>query len=699
MAYRLTVYCLGDPACRGSVFALWATPVCAMSVVSGRSGHSHHSGSTDGRSTATSRNSSAPSANALKWVALGAGNAPSGRWGHTVTRVTSNHVVMVGGIAGGKIFNDTSVYDITSQRWMQPAVSGTPPTGRWGHSATLVEAEDGALKSDSLVVLGGREGSKPMPFSEMYVLDLTTFEWVRKAIEGPTPRNRYAHSAVFIKDLSQVGWCRGAKCRKLAPLTPCAVVASLRVFPDHRVWRPWWPHSVLPRYPHAGHADIPLVHTADHWTRPFQAQWPRYDRNKVAVRWVFPLCTYLLVVDATHLDSGIPSLVVFGGFNGSSILADMFVFSLHTYEWTQLSLGGPLPLPAVYGHSMSAVPHSNAVVIFGGCLSAAKLSARTYWVDLASGTAVQVLVQEPPPSRFWHDVCVSSTKLYVFGGSGSKNNALEDVAMLDFFETTPVKPEALSRRALVFPRGVHALLLRVISVCTDVWLCRLGLCMHVRRSPAVPGHSPCCAACAGTMSGETSPTAGHMAIGMGGMGNIAAKKSASSSRRTSSVSSFSSFGSSNNSQASLRMPPPMHAVPPPGLAPIAPGTPPTAPGSGAGGAGAGTGGVRGLGGGIAITGASLSGLPPTSPAVAAEAGRGAFSFPVGPVAAPPPPVAPGPTPNELKLQQSLYELQRQKLALESAVVQAIQELNKASIVAPSVHVDTASGVLRGALGL
>ena len=43
--------------------------------------------------------------------------------------------------------------------------------------------------------------------------------------------------------------------------------------------------------------------------------------------------------------------------------------------------------------------------------------------------------------------------------------------MLDFFETTPVKPEALSRRALVFPRGVHALLLRVISVCVPTCGC------------------------------------------------------------------------------------------------------------------------------------------------------------------------------------------------------------------------------------
>ena len=142
------------------------------------------------------------------------------------------------------------------------------------------------------------------------------------------------------------------------------------------------------------------------------------------------------------------SLVVFGGFNGTAILNDMFVFSLHTYAWNRLNLHGPLPLPGVYGHSMSAVPNSNAVVVFGGCLSAAKLSARTYWVDLQSGTAVQVLVQEPPPSRFWHGECVSSTKLYVFGGSGSKSNALTDVAMLDFFETTPVVPSKITSREL-----------------------------------------------------------------------------------------------------------------------------------------------------------------------------------------------------------------------------------------------------------
>lgn len=140
------------------------------------------------------------------------------------------------------------------------------------------------------------------------------------------------------------------------------------------------------------------------------------------------------------------SLVVFGGFNGTAILSDMFVFSLHTYAWNRLNLHGPLPLPGVYGHTMSAVPNSNAVVVFGGCLSAAKLSARTYWVDLQSGTAVQVLVQEPPPSRFWHGECVSSTKLYIFGGSGSKSNALTDVAMLDFFETTPVVPSKISSR-------------------------------------------------------------------------------------------------------------------------------------------------------------------------------------------------------------------------------------------------------------
>ena len=64
-----------------------------------------------------------------------------------------------------------------------------------------------------------------------------------------------------------------------------------------------------------------------------------------------------------------------------------------------------------------------------------------------------------------------------------------------------------------------------------------------------------------------------------------------------------------------------------------------------------------LGGVAPRTGPGAAGMPP-QPA------------PVLPVAPPQPPGA-----SELRLQQSVYEHQRQKLALESAIVSALQELN------------------------
>lgn len=243
------------------------------------------------------------------------------------------------------------------------------------------------------------------------------------------------------------------------------------------------------------------------------------------------------------------------------------------------------------------------------------------------------------------------------------------------------------------------------------------------------------------MSGETSPTAGHMAIGMGGMGNLAQARGKKKKSRTKSIVSLSSGPSfrsqastlSMNSAPSLRMPVAMHSAPPPGLGAIGPTITPTAsPGAPAGsgdavgGTAAGAGSGAGAGSRVLALGSTSLGMlrPVPSPGRLSSAGvhladagagaAGSFAFaptiggtPLPTVAAgmPPPaaampPAAPQPPGGaELRLQQSVYEHQRQKLALESAIVSALQELNKATIVAPCAHVDNAQAILRSVLQL
>ena len=214
-----------------------------------------------------------------------------------MTRVTSNHALMLCGIAGGKIFNDAHVFDISSQRWMAPVITGTPPTPRWGHSATLLRARDGCFETDSLILLGGREGSKPMPFSELYTLDLTTFEWTKRDIPGPWPRNRYGHSALFVPDSSQVRCGMGIVGCLSAVGCRLSVVGLLSLFwlfcwcsslcwslSDCNFRGPRRTDAILPRHPHVGYSHAEVVDAECTRPRAFQTQRTCDGLHSLSVR-------------------------------------------------------------------------------------------------------------------------------------------------------------------------------------------------------------------------------------------------------------------------------------------------------------------------------------------------------------------------------------------------------------------------------
>ncbi len=57
--------------------------------------------------------------------------------------------------------------DIASLTWMQPHGTGKKPSGRWGHSATLVQ--------HTMYVYGGVYDSKML--NELYALDTQTWQW------------------------------------------------------------------------------------------------------------------------------------------------------------------------------------------------------------------------------------------------------------------------------------------------------------------------------------------------------------------------------------------------------------------------------------------------------------------------------------------------------------------------------------------
>ena len=83
------------------------------------------------------------------------GDTPQARFGHTVTQVSKNKVVLFGGATGdaGKfsITNETFVLDVLGRKWKKLEPKGTAPSQRAAHAATSVDALQ-------MVIYGGATG-------------------------------------------------------------------------------------------------------------------------------------------------------------------------------------------------------------------------------------------------------------------------------------------------------------------------------------------------------------------------------------------------------------------------------------------------------------------------------------------------------------------------------------------------------------
>lgn len=114
---------------------------------------------------------------------------------HTATLV-GNEVYVFGGYDGQKNHNDLFVFHIKPMEWRQPSVSGIKPSGRNGHSATLIE--DGT----QILILGGWLGNGPLAAGDMHLLKLSPLEWDQPDFTGDPPGPCNMHTADLVgKDL------------------------------------------------------------------------------------------------------------------------------------------------------------------------------------------------------------------------------------------------------------------------------------------------------------------------------------------------------------------------------------------------------------------------------------------------------------------------------------------------------------------
>ncbi|KAL1078940.1 hypothetical protein V6Z11_D10G189600 [Gossypium hirsutum] len=109
------------------------------------------------------------------------GEIPVARSGHTVVRASSVLILFGGEDAKKKKLNDLHMFDLKSLTWLTLQCTGTRPSPRSNHIATLYDDK-------TLFVFGG--ASKSRTLNDLYSLDFETMVWSRIKIRGfhPSPR-------------------------------------------------------------------------------------------------------------------------------------------------------------------------------------------------------------------------------------------------------------------------------------------------------------------------------------------------------------------------------------------------------------------------------------------------------------------------------------------------------------------------------
>jgi len=120
--------------------------------------------------------------------------------------------------------------------------------------------------------------------------------------------------------------------------------------------------------------------------------------------------------------------VLFGGFDGTRWLNDMYEFDFATKTWTEISARGALPSV----RSCPAWAKDETHVYIQGGYDGVERKADFFACDLATYTWTEMPCLGTPPSpRYFHSCCLFGSKMYLYGGY-SGNERLADMYAYDF---------------------------------------------------------------------------------------------------------------------------------------------------------------------------------------------------------------------------------------------------------------------------
>jgi len=322
---------------------------------------------------------------------LPTGSAPAGRFGHVATYdPASNRMMIFGGALGmpSPCANDVWILDSANGRrrfpapnWIPQEPSGTQP------SARVYAAGAYDPNSNSLIVFGGNNCSTGY-FNDVWVLSNAngtsgTPAWTHLSVLGPAPAARESASAIY--DAASNILTVYAGDAGGVPFSDVWVLSNANGSGGTPAWSQLTPSGTLPP-PRTGHSAV--------------------------------------------YDSANNRMTIFGGANKPLTLTDSWILTsangIGTPGWIQITTAGTAP--SVAYHSAAYDPHANAMYVFAGSSSAAKLSTNSHAFTLTNANGLSQVSPKwflgGPAVRYGQSAFYDSAtnSLFVLGGQHAKNN-------------------------------------------------------------------------------------------------------------------------------------------------------------------------------------------------------------------------------------------------------------------------------------
>lgn len=123
------------------------------------------------------------------------------------------------------------------------------------------------------------------------------------------------------------------------------------------------------------------------------------------------------------------SLIIFGGWDGTRTLNDMYELSLTTHIWYHIYYKSELTPPPVYRHGCIIL--GDNLTVFGGINEFSEKFNELYSMNFKTKTwSIFLPAGEYPVARTYHSLCYYEDKVLLFGGYSNK--ALDDCYSLTY---------------------------------------------------------------------------------------------------------------------------------------------------------------------------------------------------------------------------------------------------------------------------